>query len=56
MCFAPAPIEVEGWTRRTRRAGEDEVDVVPVNPQEATSRIADSNLRLKDGEYDVRDG
>jgi cytochrome P450 len=27
-----------------------------VNPQEAMSRITDSILRLKDGEYDVRDG
>jgi cytochrome P450 len=27
-----------------------------VNPQEATSRVADSILRLKDGEYAVRDG
>jgi cytochrome P450 len=27
-----------------------------VNPQEATSRVADSILRLKDGEYVVRDG
>jgi cytochrome P450 len=27
-----------------------------VNPQEATSRVADSILRLKDGQYAVRDG
>ena len=27
-----------------------------VNPQEATARIADSMLRLKDGEYADRDG